>query len=495
MQTKPARMGKIKHKKGKNEMKNMRKLFAMVLAVMMVLTLATTAFAEETTYTLTLNNAQEGHTYTAYQIFAGDLSEGTLSNIVWGSGVTADGQTALGDAADKAAALTEDNVAKFAAEVAGYLGTAAGSATVAEGATSCAISNLSAGYYLVQTTVTSEENGVKTYYIMKVVADTSAKIKASVPSVKKTVDDDDVSIGDTVTFTLTATMPNTLEGYDKYKVVFVDTLSAGLTYDKISEVTVAGTAITSGYVAEHENGALTITFADVRTLGANTSSTIVVKYTAIVDSDAVIGAEGNPNKVYLQYSNDPNWDGTGDEPTGKTPEEVVKVYTWQIPVYKYTENDGTKSGLKDAGFKLYAQNSTTPIKFTKAEGDGNIYKVDPNGNVEEILTDDTGKFEIEGLATGTYTLKETTTPAGYNSVADTTVVIVEEDKTEGEVTYKKGDVTVNGKTVTEVEVLNQAGSTLPETGGMGTTLFYVFGGVMVLAAVVLLVTKKRMSAA
>ena len=465
----------------------MKKFFAILMTLALMLSLAVPAMAGDETYTLTLNNAQAGHTYTAYQIFAGDLSDSTLSNIVWGTGVTADGQTAMGDAADKAEAITTTEDAEaFAAQVANYLGTEAGSVTIADDATSGTITNLKAGYYLVKTTATSATNDVYTYYIMKVVKDTNATIKADTPEIDKIFDDNDANIGDTVTFTLTATMPSNLQGYESYKVIFHDTLSAGLDFvEGTVKVTVAGVEKTEVFTATEEDGKLTISCDNVLTQGAVASTaekpcTIVVTYDAILDDDAVIGTEGNPNKVYLEYSNDPNWDGDGEEPTGNTPEAKVDVYTWEIPVFKYT---GTDTALAGAGFTLY--DGENAVKLTKAEGEGNIYKVDPNGTVTEIVTDGTGRFEIEGLEQGTYVLKETTTPAGYNTCADITVVIGE-----------NGALTINEDTtvVEEVAVLNQAGSTLPETGGMGTTIFYTVGGVMVVAAVVLLITKKRMSA-
>lgn len=473
-------------------MKNMRKFFALFLAVMMVMSLATTAFAENgdaaatpATYTLTLNGAQAGHTYTAYQIFAGDLSGDTLSNIVWGSGVTEAGQTALGKAADKAETLTSTEAAEaFAAEVAVYLTNGTESSAVSN--SSCTISGLEAGYYLIATTAVTDQNGVYTYYIMKVVKDTDATIKADVPEIDKTVNDSDANIGDTVTFTLTATMPSNLQGYETYKVIFHDTLSAGLDFTEGSvKVMIGEKDVTSSFTVAEENGTLTISCNNVldQAVGVTTSSQIVVTYNAVVDSDAIIGTDGNPNKVYLEYSNDPNWNGEGDEPTGDTPEKEVFVYTWEIPVFKYTKGEGdTKTPLAGAGFTLY--DGETVVKLTKAEGEDNIYKVDPAGTVDEILTDDTGKFEIEGLEQGTYVLKETTTPAGYNTCDDVTVVIGE-----------NGVLTVGEATVTTVEILNQSGATLPETGGMGTTLFYIVGAAMVLAAVVLLVTKKRMASA
>lgn len=462
-------------------MKNTRKLFAVVVAVIMVMTLATTAFATADTYTLTLNGAQEGHTYTAYQIFAGDLSGSTLSNIVWGSGVTEDGKTALGNAADKAENLTTtENAEAFAAEVAEYLGTSAGAVTIAVDATSGSISGLAAGYYLVKTTATSDKNDVYTYYIMEVVKDTTATIKADVPSVEKAVKDNDVNIGDEVEFTLTAAMPSKLQGYDTYKVIFHDTLSAGLDYVEDSvKVTVDGVDKTAAFTANEVNGELTISCDNVLAQSAKVDSVIVVTYKAVLDADAIIGSEGNLNEVYLEYSNDPNWDGEGEEPTGDTPKDDVLVYTWEIPVFKYT---GTNTPLAGAGFTLYKDEACTDA--VKLTANDNIYKVDPEGETTEIITGSTGRFEIEGLEKGTYYLKETTTPAGYNTCDVVTVVIGD-----------NGALTQNGDATTEVAILNQSGTNLPTTGGIGTTLFYVFGGVLMLVAVVLLVTKKRMATA
>lgn len=469
-------------------MKKMKKLVSLVLAMVMVMAMTMNVAAEETTYTLTLNHAQEGHIYTAYQIFAGDLCDGVLSNIVWGTGVTEEGQTALGNAAEKAAAIENvTDAEEFAEEVAPYLGTAAGSAKVAEGADSCAISGLAAGYYLVKTTQTTAENGVNTYYIMKIVKDTEANIKADVPKVEKSVDDNDANIGDTVTFTLTATMPSTIAGYETYKVVFHDTLSEGLTYTNNVKVTIDGNDVTQSFVVSEvgADGKFTVSCNDVLTLGATASSKIVVTYTAVLNEKAVIGTEGNPNKVYLEYSNNPNWDGTGDEPTGDTPEDEVKVYTWEIPVFKYT---GTNTPLAGAGFTLYKDEACTEAIHLVDAGN-NIYKVCTlaegctHTHVTEILTDASGRFEIEGLEQGTYYLKETTTPAGYNTCDVVKVVIGAE-----------GKLTQNGEATSEVAIQNNTGTTLPETGGMGTTIFYLVGGILVALAAVLLITKKRMSA-
>ena len=463
-------------------MKTMRKIFAMALVLMLVMSLATTAFAAEATYTLTLNGAMEGHTYTAYQIFDGDLSDSTLSNIVWGSGVTAEGQAALGNAATKAESLkTTADAEAFAAAVAPYLGAAAGSVTIADGATSGTITNLDAGYYLVKTTAATEQNGVYTYYIMKVVKNTNATIKADAPEVKKEVNKTDINIGDTVTFTLTATMPSTFEGYDSYKVVFHDTMYKGLTYNGDASASVDGFIATTG-TDTNGNTTITITNADVLDDGVTAGSTITVTYTATLNSDAIIGTAGNSNKVKLEYSNDPNWNGTGNEPTGDTPEKEVKVYTWDMGVLKYADGDESKVL---AGVKFILLNQTKTKIANVA--DGKIVSWDDFTEETviadyELITDKDGIIHIDGLESGSYFLRETQELPGYNKLpADVTVTV---------------DNNADGKYETYIaKVENNSGATLPETGGMGTTLFYVFGAIMMVGAAILLVTKKRMASA
>lgn len=227
-------------------MKHMNRILALALALIMVLGLATTAYAADETYTLTLNEALEGHTYTAYQIFTGDLNESTLSNIVWGEGVTAAGQAALGDAAAKAVSLkTTAEAEAFADEVAKYLGTEAGSVEIAEGETTGEIPGLKPGYYLVRNTAVPVD-GAYTDYILIVVKDTEANVKAEVPESDKEIkgdnnsiegdiaadgESDNVSIGSKIEYNLTGKVPAVAPTYDYYYFIFNDTLSKGLTFN------------------------------------------------------------------------------------------------------------------------------------------------------------------------------------------------------------------------------------------------------------------------
>ena len=509
-------------------MKHIKKLASLLLVLVMVFALATTAFAEETSYSITINNSAKDHTYEAYQIFTGDLSGTTLSNIVWGSGVSEAGQTALGDAAAKAETLkTEADAKAFAKAVAPYLTTAAGSAnTVTDG--KYVISGLAAGYYLVKDQDGSLTGDADAYteYIIRVVSDTTATPKSSVPTVEKKVKDTndstgvtsdwqdsaDYDIGDSIPFQLKATLANNVSSYTTYKVVFHDTLSKGLTYNNDAKVYIGGTE-TNGFTVTatvNADGTTTLTVScdDVKALGAGNSSVITVEYTAKLNENAVLGSAGNPNKVYLEYSNNPNKSESGENhETGKTPEDTVIVFTYQTIINKV---DSENKPLTGAAFKLE--------KLIKGkDGAAGTWTTVKEFTVDETTT----SFTFSGLDDGQYKLTETKTPAGYNTI-DPIYFVIEatHDVTADAPTLKTLNAYLtdaNGNKQTEMKdgesvnidlgtvdltagsitttVVNKSGSELPSTGGIGTTIFYVLGGVLVLAAVVLLVTKKRMSGA
>lgn len=499
--------------------KMMKKLASIVLAIVTVLAMSIVTWAEGTTYSITINNSAEGHTYEAYQIFTGDLSGTTLSNIVWGSGVSEAGKTALGDVAAKAEALkTEADAKAFAKEVAPYLTTAAGSAnTVTDG--KYVISGLAAGYYLVkdQDGSLTGDNDSYTEYIVKVVSNTTATPKSDVPSVVKKVkdindstedaltdwqDSADHDIGDSVPFQLKATLADNVSSYTTYKVVFYDIQSKGLTYNNDAKVYIDGTE-TNGFTVTptaNPDGTTTLTVScdDVKALGAGNSSVITVEYTATLNANAVLGSKGNPNKVYLEYSNNPNKSESGDNETGNTPEDVVIVFTYKTVISKVTKNPDYNPDVE--GSEEY-------IPLTGAEFTLEKYNKE-TGEWEEITAvknDEGTTFTFTGLDDGKYRLTETTTPAGYNSIDPIEFTVTAEhdvlsdnpaltslsgNATTGELTFTSD--TTEGSLSADVE--NRSGSTLPETGGIGTTIFYVIGSILVLGAAVLLITKKRMNA-
>ena len=582
-------------------MKSLKKVIVVVLALVMLSSMVLTPFAAgEDGHTITINNNESGHTYEAYQIFGGELSsDGKLANIVWGTGIDAskltDGEKLEGKTAKEwADALSgkgfdSDEAKAFAAAVSKVLSETKVSSTRKADNTGYEIKGLADGYYFVKDSDGSLAGTADAYtrFILEVVGqDVSANPKSSTPSVDKQVFDindskandkgnwdetADHDIGDHVPFRLIGTLPSTYDDYYSYKYVFHDKLSSGLTLDKDSikvsvwtETTEDGEDVITyngkkykaqlidiedAYtVGDCDDCSFTVSFANLKDealkdLGITKDSLIVVDYTALLNENAVVGNNGNPNDVYLEFSNNPNWKGNGedddnpdepDEPTGKTPKDTVVVFTYELDVDKVKDTEDGDA-LAGAGFTLYKKNKDGEYKAVSfkivKQDDGTVRAVVAsaeeieawnNADSEEakqalgytIVTELTGeqisKFQFVGLDDGDYKLEETTTPKGYNTIAPiefTVEATHSEVKTdEGKVTEVKfvvvgdnatitaGDDGTNGKIgVGNTKIVNKAGTTLPETGGIGTTIFYVVGGLMVALAVVLLVTKKRMS--
>ena len=512
-------------------MKHAKKLASLLLALVMVFALTTTAFAEETTYSITINNSTAGHTYEAYQIFTGDLATNeagnkVLSNIVWGSGVSEEGKTALQNkydtaeaksAAGVAEALTTANAEQFAKDVASYLTSTKVTSTYDASSESYTISGLAAGYYLVKDQDGSLTGDADAYteYIIKVVSDTTATPKSSVPTVEKKVKDTndstgvtsgwqdsaDYDIGDSVPFQLKATLADNVSAYTTYKVVFHDTLSKGLTYNNDAKVYIGGTK-TDGFTVTSTVNAdgtttLTVSCDDVKALGAGNSSVITVEYTATLNDNAVLGSAGNSNKVKLEYSNNPNKSEAGNNETGNTPEDTVIVFTYKTVINKV---DGDKNPLTGAEFTLEKKVLKTP-----ANGENGTEAEYEWKTITVVKNEEGTIFTFSGLDDGEYRLTETKTPDGYNSIDVINFTITAEHEIESDnpaLTSLNGDVTTGEITFTSnttdgslsTDVVNKAGATLPSTGGMGTTIFYVLGSVLLVGAAVLLITKKRMSA-
>ena len=500
--------------KGNMLMKYAKKLASLLLAMLMAFAMATTAFAEETTYSITIKNSTAGHTYEAYQIFTGDLSENVLSNIKWGSSVS--NSAGLGDAAAVAEKLDTGYTGEDRITVDDLLEMITlGNPVADSGETSnpYVISGLAAGYYLIKDkdgSVTGEGDAY-TEYIIKVVGNVEATPKSSVPEVEKKVKDTndstgeisdwqdsaDYDIGDSVPFQLKATLADNVSSYTTYKVVFHDTLSAGLTYNNDAKIYIDGKE-TSGFTVstgtdEDGNPTLTISCDDVKALGAGNNSIIIVDYTATLNGGAVSGSAGNSNKVYLEYSNNPNKSEAGDNETGNTPEDEVVVFTYKTIINKVDEGNQALTG---AAFKLE--------KLIKGVDGGEDTWV----LVKEFTVDEenpASTFEFTGLDDGTYKLTETVTPAGYNTIDPITFTITATHTNENAtdvLTTLNGEKVVGEITLTSnvtdgslsADVVNKAGATLPSTGGMGTTLLYVIGSVLVVGAAVLLIVKKRMGA-
>ena len=509
-------------------MNKLRKLTCLLLALVMVFVMTATASAADA-YTITITNEKTGHIYEAYQVFAGDLAEKDgvkiLSNIVWGSGVTEAGKTALGNAADKAASLkTETDAKAFAKEVAQYLQNPTESTA---GTGSYTISGLSAGYYLVKDkdNTLSDQDDFYTAYIMQVVGDVNAAPKGDKPTLDKQIkhNDDgswgvvgDNQIGDTVEFRTISTVPDTT-GYETYTYWICDTMSAGLTSNvkSAADVTIkvndnGDKVLDANYYTVNANGnTFTIDVDILKAVADNViteNDELYAYYTGVLNENAKVYDQGNQdNAAHLEYSNNPNDDGKG-----KSPDKKVYDWTFKMGINKVDNGDNALTGAK------FVLSKSGTIKVTDLACDDNgvptvttgliglvktgegAYRIALAGDTDIVYAIEAGNPVIKGLDDSVnYYLYETKSPAGYNLLSEpVSFRIAAEYKTDGSaLSADKPTVTIgNGEpsTTLSTNVVNQSGAELPSTGGMGTTLFYVLGGVLVLAAVVLLVTKKRM---
>ena len=518
-------------------MKNVKKLASLLLALLMVFSLAAAASAA------TVTN-QTSHSYAAYRIFSGTQAENSvpLGDVKWGDGVSGDALlTALkGDsrfnvgtdhanifascttALDVAEVLSaypdKSDVAKAFANVAAQHLTTA-TATIADNATSV---ELPAGYYLlVDTSTPGQDDARNTALLQMTNQDITIESKYSVPSVDKSVQDTDGSwgesadweIGSAVPFKLEGTLPTNYEDYEAYQYVFHDTLSAGLqlngTFDEtdptkvLSGVTVqvGDTNIGSNFTITYTDHQLTVACNNLKAIpGLTKDSQIVVEYTAELLSTAVIGGAGNKNEVYLEYANDPN--ATGKGTTGNTKTDEVLVFTYELDVAKVDGKDGTTT-LANAEFVLLSSDKTKAARVSN--GKLVEWVTVPEGT--KMTSGNDGKFVIAGLDAGSYYLRETKAPAGYNLLGNdigititatldksenspslTALKISVQNGPDATATERNGDVTTG---IVSTVVENVAGAQLPLTGGIGTTVFYIAGSVLVLTAAVLSVTRKR----
>ncbi len=397
----------------------------------------------------------------------------------------------------------------------------------------------------------------------------TVKQKVDVPSVTKKVKETNDTTGnvtdwqdaadydktDTIEYQLRGTLPTGYASFDNYYYAFHDKLSSGLTgsTDNLKVYLVNGkkngeyteddfkdlktkvgkedsnvTDITGAFTSKLENidpsasedgkwgSTLTVTCNDLKksefTESITEDSVIVVEYTAILNNEAVMGKDGNPNTVTLEYTNKPDAGGEGDK--GTTPPDTVIVFTYELDVDKYEMKDEEKTALNGAGFTLYKLEANGEPKDKAEDGtkDENA-TAGPDGTGawvkvgDEIFNAESAKFVWDRIDSGKYKLVETTVPDGYNKADDiiftvkgvydatgeepalTDLTVVDDEGAEVE----GFDVKLEAKTaLAGVGIENKRGVTLPETGGIGTTIFYVVGSVLVLGAVILLVTKRRM---
>lgn len=508
-------------------MKIIKKIAAIMLSVMMVLGMCSVVGAAGTTTsgkyedengTIKITNAIDKQTYTIYRIlklesFSKDGDDRAKGNYAYT--VERGWESFVNDATTGGAYLKKDPTSgyvtwvegadkvKFTQEALKYAKTHSkdsefySNSTTAQSDT-VTFTGLKLGYYLVDSSAGA--------LCLLDTTDTAVDIqeKNGVPSVDKKVkngttyeEKNTASIGDKVEFKTTITAQPGAQNY-----VLHDKMSDGLTFDNSVEVKKEGdtTALAASGNYELVTDAMEkgddctfhIKFTEEFCNSIKTETKIIVTYSAILNEKAKIKTDENTNKTWLKY---------GDEKESNYDSTITK--TFEIPVFKYT-NKGTtttEKPLAGAEFTLTRNDETEPIKLVKvsaaAGASDDVYRVamnsDTGGTVisnGKVTTPSSGKLRIQGLAEGTYYLTETQQPAGYNILKEAIKIEIDKD---GNIKYASKSEKLNSMpSGGNVKVLNQSGSILPSTGGMGTTLFYIFGAILVIGSGVVLITKKRM---
>ena len=527
------------------------RFMAVLMAMTMILSMSMTAFAAEAPKgTLTVNNTVAGKTLDLYQIFTatknGDNVAYTLNSAYEGffqNKITGASKLTGEALSEKAYAYVKEQVgddgskgATFAKDILGWILSASGEtktavesthSTADTADTKTVIDNLVYGYYVVYplgATDTSTAPGnetVKSVTSLVNVTDTTVTInmKSNYPTVVKKVNDknaDDVNIGDTVTYTLTSKVPD-MTGYTSYVFNFKDTLAKGLTFGSITSVKIGDVTInadTDGTKAENtytlttknnEDGTTEIKIEMNKFLASNANKAgqeIKVTYTATLNKDAVTGFDPNTNKATVEYSNKP---GTNEK--GESEPSIVDVHTFDFTIYKYylkdQNNKEDKTALAKAEFELYKGNTEGTAADEQAkvnivdEGEG-VYRQATADEAKvtgftsaKIVSDDDGKVLVKGLEAGTYYLRETKAPEGYNKLLSDIKVEIKAnyDPKTGKLTSYSVDYTYNGKTTNgaaitnktdspEVAVENKTGAQLPSTGSKGALMVTLAGIVL-----------------
>jgi len=506
-------------------MKLIKKIAAIMFAFMMVVSMSCNVKADEGTTpttgetgTITITNAKEGETYKLYKILSlesysytgndkdnGNYAYTLTGDIKWDNFIKNQAtQYFKFDDTNKyltwTGTMDEARVKDFAQLALKFARNESNNVQPLQkvekiNSSTVKFDNLDLGYYLVDSSVGS----------LCVLNTTNPNLtiaeKNGVPSVEKGVSNtqngtygtsNNASIGDTVYFKTTITAQPGAQNY-----VLHDKMTKGLTFDKNSvnvslhkkatnvdetlgtnadyNVEITNLEKTDPKCTFHIN--FTQTLCD--RLAAN--DTITVTYSATLNENAVIGnVDKNTNETWLKYGDSQN-----------TQHKTTTTKTFEMNVFKFykDKNDSTtEKGLDGATFKLTkdSQNAEN-ISFVKTSNEtatDDVYRVaktGETGTVTTITSPDSGKFTIKGLSAGTYKLEETKQPAGYNKLSGPVTVVIDMD----------GKVTVGGTEVTQVDVENKTGTVLPSTGGMGTTMIYLIGGVLVLGSGVVLVTKRR----
>ncbi len=480
----------------------MKKLFAVLMALTLVLSMGTMALAADTG-TITISNALEGATYNIYKMFdfapvEGSTTQGRYTVVAgWEDFLANDGAAYLkantetgtiewvGEETDARKA----ELAKAAIAYAKAKSITATAKKTADADGAVTFDGVDLGYYAIDTslgTICALTNVDNTF---------EAHEKNEKPDIDKFVQEDsemtnadegwgkvnDADIDQQVNYKSTITV-----GVGATNYVMHDTMEAGLTFNNDVVVKLAdGTAVdAANYTVVYpatDGHTFDVTFKNDFIAGLDKGTQFTVYYSATLNENANIVTDGNDNTVYLSYGEDSTWE---------TAEHKTTTYTWKMDVLKYTMDGENKVSLAGAKFQLLGADSKA-IKFSEVtDAAVPTYKVDADGAIDTIETDANGKFELVGLDEGAYKLHETEAPAGYNKLAADIDVIITS-------TYNEGDLTatyeINEEAPATIEVENKTGSLLPETGGIGTTIFYIVGITLMLGAGIILISKKRMA--
>ena len=525
----------------------MKRVFAAAAAIATVFglaatTVATANAADNATLTVSTTDAKfAGKTVNAYKMFSATVSgdgkavsytltdewKPFFKNSVGLTGVT--DENVNDKANDYVSKLKDSTLVAFATKASNWAQTKANnitadatatvSADASNGKYTATFTGLGYGYYVVAVPGATLANAKSQYATLVSVHSTKvdADIKGDLPTVDKKVQVDgtgkdatDAKIGDTLTFTLTSTIPD-MSAYDTYTFNFKDTLSKGLTFGQVTSVTVEGVTdpltVNTDYTVTtptaSNNNTLTVAMKDFKAKQqANAGKNITVTYTATLNENAVVGGAGNVNSAKIQYSNNPSTNGTGESEPSK-----VRVFTYGFTVDKYTgdkyDDDATR--LAGAEFTLAPKNGTA-MSFVQVDAGSAtanaVYRVAKAGETDTtttITTPANGKVVFEGLENGEYTLTETKAPAGYNKLASAIGVKVDGQNNGTDTTNATVTITYNNDNGNDynqtasngvIPVQNKSGAILPGTGGMGTIAFTVIG-VLVIALGVAWTLKRK----